>query len=103
MNDFLANKIIDQFTVGSLTAKEAWRNLQEVREVITSEKYDEISALIIEDLVAEEIVDSDEADDLVLESLFNTDNDSPLSQSYWDDDDYFYGEQTTINGYDDYE
>jgi len=60
MNDFLANKIIEEFIMGDMTAHEAWRNVRECRQNISEEKFDEISALILEDLIEAELVEEDE-------------------------------------------
>ena len=51
MDDFLANKIIEDLMMGTMSAKEAWRNIQEAHEVISAEKLDEITALITEQLI----------------------------------------------------
>ena len=40
MDDFLANKIIEDLMGGTMTAAEAWKNLMEVQEIISDEKYD---------------------------------------------------------------
>ena len=60
MNDFLANKIIEEFIMGDMTVHEAWRNVRECKQNISEEKFDEISALILEDLIEAELVEEDE-------------------------------------------
>jgi len=72
MNDFLANKIIDDFIIGDMTAQEAWRNTRECRDSISDEKYDEISALILEDLIDSEMIEED--DEIELENFFQEDD-----------------------------
>ena len=37
MDDYLANKIIEDLVTGTMTAQEAWSNLQEAREVVSDE------------------------------------------------------------------
>jgi len=71
MDDFLANKIIDDFLTGTLTATEAWTNLRECRDCITDEQYDEIVTLIVENLVESELVESDELDNNKLEEILD--------------------------------
>jgi len=83
MNDFLANKIIEDFISGDMTAKEAWSNLQECREKISDEKYDEINALMIEQLLDEEVIE----EEIELEELFQNSYDS-REDDMWDD--YYY-------------
>ena len=80
MDDFLANKIIEDLMLGTMTVKEAWKNLDEGREIISDEKYDEITALITEQLVASEIIEDTE--ELELEDIFNQTADSDLN---WDE------------------
>ena len=94
MNDFLATKIIDDFVMGNMTAQEAWRNIHECRATISDEKFDEISALILEDLVESEMVNDDE--EIELENFFQNDDDnySWLDQCYEDRD---YGNGIIFN------
>jgi len=82
MNDLLANKIIDDFILGDMTAQEAWRNVRECRDTISDEKFDEISALILEDLIETEAIDED--DEIELENFFQDDDEdySWLDQQY---------------------
>ena len=52
MDDFLVNRIMEDFTKGTMTAQEAWSNLQEGRESISDEKYDEVvSSLEVQNLM----------------------------------------------------
>jgi|TARA_Y100001973_G_C5208542_1_gene343534 hypothetical protein len=83
MNDFLANKIIEDFISGGMTAQEAWANLQECRDAISDEKYDEINALIIEQLLDEEVIE----EEIDLEELFQ-DTEELRHDDLWDD--YYY-------------
>jgi len=80
MDDFLANKIIEDLMLGTMTVQEAWKNLDEARETISDEKFDEITALITEQLIAAEIIEDTE--ELELENIFKQDPDSDLD---WDE------------------
>ena len=64
MNDFMADKLIEDFVLGELTPEQAWRNLLEFKDSIPDEKYDEICTLITENLVDAERVEEDEEIDL---------------------------------------
>jgi len=92
MDDFIANKIIDDFIIGNMTAQEAWRNVSEARETISDEKYDEITALILEDLIDAEMVEEDE--EVELDIFFQDDEDdhSWLDSYYdeWHNTQFFY-------------
>ena len=68
MDDFLANKIIEDLIRGTMTAQEAWTNLQECQNSISDEKYDEITALLTEQLIEAEMVNAD--DEVELEDIF---------------------------------
>ena len=46
MDNYLANKIIEDLTMRNMTTTEAWRNVKELKEAIPDEKYDEITAFI---------------------------------------------------------
>ena len=46
----------------ALTTTEAWRNLQEMRETMTDEHYDEVVSMIIEKLYEDQIEAEDEED-----------------------------------------
>ena len=80
MDDFLANKIIEDLMLRTMTVQEAWKNLDETRETISDEKFDEITALITEQLIAAEIIEDTE--ELELENIFKQDPDSDLD---WDE------------------
>ena len=80
MDDFLANKIIEDLMLGTMTAQEAWSNLQEGREVISDEKHDEITALITEQLIEADLVEDTE--ELELDNLFSEEEKIDLE---WDD------------------
>ena len=91
MDDFLANKIIEDLMLGTMTVQEAWKNLDEARETISDEKFDEITALITEQLIAAEVIEDTE--DLELEDIFKEDIeldfnwDEPcFNESPWDID-----------------
>ena len=95
MDDFLANKIIEDLMMGTMSAKEAWRNIQEAHEVISDEKHDEITALITEQLIETEMVEDN--DDLELEDIFDDDPELAQLDFEWNgepyphDDDWEYG------------
>ena len=86
MDDFLANKIIEDLMLGTMTVQEAWKNLDEARETISDEKFDEITALITEQLIAAEVIEDTE--ELELENIFKQD---PDLDNNWDEP-YFRGE-----------
>ena len=93
MNDFIANKIIDDFIHGNLSPVQAWKNISESKDVITDEKYDELCSLISERLVDLEEVSDDE--DVDLERFFSEKMDE---QSGWFDE--YYGKYDRANDYD---
>jgi hypothetical protein len=72
MDNYLANKIIEDLTIRKMTTTEAWRNLKEVRDVISDEKHDEITALITEQLIDAEVVG--EVENFELEDIFAEDD-----------------------------
>ena len=80
MNDFLANKIIEDLMLGTMTVEEAWRNLDEANEMISDEKHDEITALITEQLIEAEVIEDTE--ELELEEIFK---DEPELDFKWDE------------------
>ena len=84
MDDFLANKIIEDFMAGTMTAQEAWNNLEEGRESISDEKYDEILVLITEQLIEDELID-DEDDQLNLNDIFKEESISSENDLDWND------------------
>jgi len=84
MDDFLANKIIEDFMTGTMTAQEAWLNLQETRDFISDEKYDDIIALITEQLIEDELIDEDD-DELNLGEILNDEPVSSENELDWDD------------------
>ena len=92
MEDFIANKIIDDFIIGNMTAQEAWRNVSEARETISDEKYDEITALILEDLIDAEMVEEDEEAELDIFFQDDEDDHSWLDSYYdeWHNTQFFY-------------
>ena len=95
MEDFLANKIIDDFLNGSLTAEEAWKNLREGRDIISDERHDEIVALITEHLIEAEIVE--DCAELELDTIFDS-TDGQMDS--WNDQ-YYEGDWTWPDyGYD---
>ena len=81
MDDFLANKIIEDLMLGTMTAQEAWKNLDEGREAISDEKFDEITALITEQLLAAEIVEDTE--ELELEEVFKDEPELGWDEPYF--------------------
>jgi hypothetical protein len=87
MDDYLADKIINNFLVGSMTPEKAWRNLQEIKYTICDEKYDEIISLIIEDLINEEVIDEDD-DSVSLEDVFSRNycEDESCINDTWNED-----------------
>jgi len=78
MDDFLANKIIEDLMLGTMTVEEAWKNLLEAREIISDEKHDEITALITEQLLESESVEDN--DELELANIFDEDFDNDASK-----------------------
>ena len=84
MDDFLGNKIIEDFMAGTMTAQEAWNNLEEGRESISDEKYDEILVLITEQLIEDELID-DEDDQLNLNDIFKEESISSENDLDWND------------------
>ena len=90
MNDFLANKIIEEFIMGDMTAQEAWQNVRECRQNISDEKFDEISALILEDLIEAELVEDD--DDIELGVFFQ---DESQDYSWFDHFEEEWDDKTT--------
>ena len=84
MDDFLGNKIIEDFMAGTMTAQEAWNNLEEGRETISDEKYDEILVLITEQLIEDELID-DEDDQLNLNDIFKEESISSENDLDWND------------------
>ena len=83
MDDFLANKIIEDLLLGTMTAQEAWSNLQESREVISDEKHDEITALITEQLIEAEMIEDTE--ELELEDVFEDELQAAQFELGWDE------------------
>ena len=84
MDDFLANKIIEDFIAGTMTAPEVWNNLQEGRDIISDEKYDEILVLITEQLIEDELID-DEDNELNLNDIFKEESISSENELEWND------------------
>ena len=80
MDDFLANKIIEDLMLGTMTVEEAWRNLEEANETISDEKHDEITGLITEQLIEAEVIEDTE--ELELEEIFK---DEPELDFKWDE------------------
>ena len=91
MEDFLANKIIEDFLKGTLTAEEAWNNLQESRDIISDERHDEIVALITEHLIEAEIIE--DCEELELDTIF----DSKDCPTYDWDDQYYEGDWNWVD------
>ena len=82
------------FQKETLTATEAWRNLQEMKETMTDEHYDEVVVLII-DKIYSETQDNTDADELVnyLEKL---EEDGQVSFG-WDEPEGLAFEEDDIN------
>ena len=80
MDDFLANKIIEDLMLGTMTVQEAWKNLDEASETISDEKRDEITVLITEQLIEAEVIEDTE--ELELEDVFKQD---PDLDNNWDE------------------
>jgi len=80
MDDYLANKIIEDLLLGTMTTQEAWNNLREAEDTISDEKYDEITALITEQLISADMVEDTE--ELELEEVFK---DEPELDFKWDE------------------
>lgn len=79
MNDFLADKVIEEFQYGKISVRSAWQNLLEIKDSISDEKHDEIVSLIIEELINSEVIDESQ-DEIVLKDIF--------SEQEWEDDDW---------------
>ena len=93
MDHYLANKIVEDLATGLITPQQGWKNLQECREVISDEAYDEITSLIIEILLEQEAIE--ESEDIELSDFFlGTDSTQTIDddwdryyyQDYWNDD-----------------
>mgnify|MGYP003152359858 CR=1 FL=1 len=80
MDDFLANKIIEDLMLGTMTVQEAWKNLDEANEIISDEKHDEITALITEQLIEDEVIEDTE--ELGLEEIFKDESELDFK---WDE------------------
>ena len=71
-----------EFKKEALTVTEAWRNLQEMKEGMTDEHYDEVVSLIVEQLYEDQIDPNDE-DELI--SLMETlEDEGHLSFGGWE-------------------
>jgi len=90
MDDFLANKIIEDMMIGKMSAKEAWKNLLEASETISDEKHDEITALITEQLLETEAIEED--DDVDLENIFTEEDIDNFYDYGWDCEPYPHDE-----------
>ena len=98
MNEFIADKLIEDFVLGELTPEQAWRNLQEFRDSIPDERFDEICLLITENLVDSERVEEDEEIDL--EDFFS--EEEVEQQLEWFDKHYTNYEPSNPNDEDDW-
>lgn len=79
MNDFVANKVIDDYACGKMTAHEAWSIAKESRHTITDEKYDENVCLITEDLISQHCIEED-AEEIDLDQYFYDDDSLELER-----------------------
>lgn len=79
MNDFVANRVIEDYVCGKMSAQEAWSTVKESRHTITDEKYDEIVCLITEDLVSQYTIEED-IEELDLDQLFSDDSSIDLER-----------------------
>ena len=86
MNDFLANKIIEDFISGAITAQEVYANLQECRDAISDERYDEINTLIIEQLLEEEVIEEEVSLDELFQNNDESERDEPWGDHYYEGD-----------------
>jgi len=75
----LANKIIEELENQTLTAKEAWKNLQEIKQGLSDDEYAEFSTTVGEYLWDEVNETEPELNDLILE-------DSTQSTDKWDNE-----------------
>jgi len=70
------------FQKGTLTTTEAWRNLQEMKETLTDEHYDEVVATIIEKIHDEATETEDEE---ILASLLEKLEEGAQLEFGWDE------------------
>jgi hypothetical protein len=98
MNEFIADKLMEDFMLGELTPEQAWKNLQEFKDSIPDERFDEICLLITESLVDSERVEEDEEIDL--EDFFSEDDIE--QQLEWFDKHYINYEPSNPNDEDDW-
>lgn len=70
------------FQKGTLTTTEAWRNLQEMKEALPDEHYDEVVTMVIDKLYEEQIEADDEIE--LVSLLENLEEDGQLSFG-WDE------------------
>jgi hypothetical protein len=91
MDNFLANKILEDLLMGTLTASEAWANLRECKDSISDEGYDEIVTQIVHNLIESEVVDEEELENYKLEEILdqNLIEDFQLDFGSEDDDDWW--------------
>ena len=91
MDNFLANKILEDLLMGTLTAAEAWTNLRECRDSISDENYDEIVTHIVHNLIELEALEEEELEEHKLEEILdkNLIEDFQLDFDSDDDDDWW--------------
>ena len=98
MNEFIADKLMEDFKLGNLTPEQVWRNLKELGDSISDEKFDEICLLITESLIDSERIEEDEEIDL--ENFFSEDDIE--QQLEWFDKYYLNHEPSNPNDEDDW-
>lgn len=86
----LANKIIEELESQTLTAKEAWKNLQEIKQGLSDNEYTKLSTTVAEYLWDEVNETEPELNDLILE-------DSSQSNLNWDDEVDEWAAESTLN------
>jgi hypothetical protein len=98
MNEIIINKLMEDFALGELTPEQAWKNLQEFRNLIPDERFDEICALITESLIDSERVE--ESEEFDLEEFFS--EHEIEQQLEWFDNNYMNYQPPNIDEEDDW-
>jgi hypothetical protein len=82
------------FQKDALTTTEAWRNLQEMRETMTDEHYDEVVALIVDKIYNEADTEGDEGE--LVNYLEKLEEDGQISFG-WDEPEGLAFEEDDLN------
>ena len=95
MDDFITDKLIEDFLMGDITPEQLWRNLQECKGSLTDERFDYICTLITESLIDSQEIDDES--DVDLETFFSKEEgNSPLNCM-----DSYYTNFHTVDGEED--